>query len=73
MRSGLGPWPAVAWHWRTASLVRDQRSGVEASAWSVIDQKSSPEQNRAKSQASATGCAPLPPFIGSDHRKASVE
>jgi hypothetical protein len=47
------------------SIVRRQRSGVSPSAWSLIEKKSSCAQWRAKSQASAGGCAPSPPKSGS--------
>ncbi len=48
-----------------------QISRVRLTAWSLMDQKSSAEQWRAKSQASATGCAPSPPPVGSAIMKAS--
>ena len=60
-------------HSRIVSFVSRHLRGVIASAWSLIDQKSSEEQKRAKSQASASGCAPSPPITGSVHRNASVE
>ena len=48
------------WQARTVSLISFQRLAVMDSAWSVDAQKSSAEQYRAKSQASASGWTPLP-------------
>jgi hypothetical protein len=55
------------------STVRVQRSGVSPSAWSLTEKKSSAEQWRAKSQASARGWAPSPPLRGRAEKKASTE
>ena len=62
-----------ALHWRIDSFVSCQCCGVIASAWSLMLQKSSAEQKRAKSQASAGGCAPSPCSIGRLRTKASAE
>ena len=63
------PSPAIALHWRIDSIVSSQRVGVSVRSWSLIDKKSRDEQKRAKSQASATGCAPSPPLIGRRERE----
>jgi hypothetical protein len=45
--SGFFGSPATALHWRIDSFVSRHLRGVDASAWSLIDQKSSAEQKRA--------------------------
>ncbi len=42
--SGFCGSPAIALHWRIASCVSCQRAGVMLSAWSLMLQKSRPEQ-----------------------------
>ena len=71
--SGFAASPATALHWRIESIVSRQCFGVMRTSWSLIDQKSSAEQKRAKSQASAGGCAPSPPIGGRLNMKASSE
>src|SRR5438477_488063 len=72
-RSGLWGSPATALHCRTASFVSRQCWGEIDSAWSLMLQKSRPEQKRAKSHASAGGCAPSPWSIGRLRMNASAE
>ena len=67
--SGSEGSPARALHWRTASLVLVQFSAERLSAWSLIDQKSSAAQWRAKSQASSGRVHALAP----EERKAPLK
>jgi len=60
--------PATALHCRTDSFVSRQCCGEIDSAWSVMLQKSRPEQKRAKSQASAAVSA-----LALEHRQAPDE
>src|SRR5262245_26876996 len=71
--SGFDGSPATALHWRIDSFVSFQCCGEIASAWSLMLQKSRPEQKRAKSHASAGGCAPSPWSIGRLRMNASAE
>ena len=71
--SGVSLSPATSLQARIVSTVSFQWRGVMLSAWSLIDQKSSAEQKRAKSQASAGGCDPSPPRKGRLSKNASKE
>ncbi len=71
--SGFLGSPARALHCRMESFVSCQWRGEMASAWSLMLQKSNSEQKRAKSQASAGGCAPSPWSMGRLRTKASAE